>query len=648
MKRVLILFMAMLLLAVSLPLQIFAISTEEENISKVVDVTALPFNSIINPDLNNLNTYEIQDVGMFSGNVYRYVAQEPTALAVSMIPDGSFSDVINLECIIFVFLLNNQDQPVYELVSSYYDVAWDSPVIELDEPGEYYIFPCNSAQSPSACYFNAIDVSCETDIPDFRETEVALPGEGDLWSWDASLRTLTLKNGFVSYSFYDTAISLPSDSKIIVEGECSMFSWTDAIHSEGNLEIILGEQANFSITTFSEYAIFTSNGNISIIGTGVDNSYMNVSSAHYGIYVGEEGSMLFSDCNMTIMGYESAIYNNNGTISIENSKINITNSLEGIINAYDADFVTVSAEYGMNIKSSTLNIDVLGNAIKCFKGDLIFIDFNSYISAQTGRGIITQESSSLQLQNGIISIYSCNESLIINDGKLILDNVAFVFNTLDEEKICHIDDGIEYNGSVRIKSADGNNYVGEWNDSFIKNGNIILRNENEENISAIFITAYWGGNADNNIVTGINGELCYDRDSFIFFEADVEEYALTYPNIGDTKWCVAFWQIINTDLFGYVGENGTQIEASLLSGGKYVLRVAFQKQYYSDEGWVFAEEPSESDFYYVDNAFEVAMPVIDNTDTGDCCPGLFSILSFMIITTSYCVFKIRRIRYTNY
>ena len=175
-------------------------------------------------------------------------------------------------------------------------------------------------------------------------------------------------------------------------------------------------------------------------------------------------------------------------------------------------------------------------------------------------------------------------------------------------------------------------------------GNIVLYNENEEPVSADFITAYWAGNEENNIVAGINTDICYERDSYITFNTQVEEYALNYPNIGDMKWCAVYWQILDTDIYGDVCDSVNQIDASLLPGGKNIIRVAFQKQYYTDTGWAFAEDATEEDFFYVDNTIEVAMPVIDDTDTGDCCPGLFTILSFMLITAFCYVIKNNRVK----
>ena len=103
MKRILILFFIMILIFVSLPLQIFAVSTEEEK-SKVDELATLPYSDVINEDLSNLNTYEIQNIGTFAGNVYRYTVQESITLAANMIPVGSLSDIIDLECIIFVLI----------------------------------------------------------------------------------------------------------------------------------------------------------------------------------------------------------------------------------------------------------------------------------------------------------------------------------------------------------------------------------------------------------------------------------------------------------------------------------------------------------------------------------------------------------------
>ncbi len=644
MKRFLILILATALLCVSVPFQIFAEDTNDEVVippeSEVYEMTSLPFYDKINVDGIASGYYDIPEMGKYCGSVYKLNVDAPMGIAINMYSiTSSMTEMLDTECMLHVFKANPDSPSGYEHVQSCYEIYWYAPVVDFNDPGEYYLLFCNYADMFAECVIYAYDVSTETVFPDFRDEEVPLPGENDLWAWDAETKTLTLKDGLDAKVFYDTAISLPEKSTIVIEGRVVLDTWKDAIFSEGDINIIIKDNSNLSIYSKSEYGLYTDNGNITITGEG-ENSYLNFVSNHYAIAIAEEGSLDISGCKVSIYGKELAVAVNNGLVNFTDSQIDIT-GLEGIVCSYDEDFVTMSTEYGLQAISSTIKITTEGNAIKVFRGEISFVDCNTQLISSSGRGIIAQETASLFFSGGAVYIESGSEAIIVNYGSASFENIAYCFSVPDYDKFCYVSDGIIYDGDVRIYAGEDMIFLGAWSASFMKNGNVILIDEAGEEYSAFLVASYWEGSADENTVTGIDSTICYDRDSIISFTTYSEESSQAFNNEGDIKWSAISWEILDTNINGLIAENAGQIDTSALAGGTYTLRVQFQKQILYPIGWIYIDPPTDSDIHYVDVVFEVEMPVIDDTDTSDCCPGMFTVLSILILASFVGVYKIR-------
>lgn len=644
MKRFLILILATALLCVSVPFQIFAEDTNDDVVNppagEVEEITSLPFYDKINEGGIASGYYEIPEMGKFCGSVYKLNVDAPMGIAINMYSiTSSMTEMLDTECMLHIFKANPEAPSGYEHVQSCYEIYWYAPVVDFEEPGEYYLLFCNYADIFLESVIYVYDVSTETVFPDFRDEEVPPPGENDLWAWDAETKTLTLKDGLDAKVYYDTAISLPEKSTIVVEGYVVLDTWKDTIFSEGDINIVIKDNSTLSIYSKSEYGLYTDNGNITITGEG-ENSYLNFVSNHYAIAIAEEGSLDISGCKVSLYGKEVAIAVNNGLVNFTDSQIDIL-GLEGIVCSYDEDFITNSTEYGLHAISSTIKILTEGNAIKVFRGEISFVECNTQLYSSSGRGVIAQETASLFFSGGAVYIESGSEAIIVNYGSASFENVAYSFYVPDYDKFCYVSDGIIYDGDVRIYAGEDFIFLGPWSDSFMKNGNIILIDEAGEEYSAYFMASYWEGDINKNTVTGIDSTICYDRDSIISFTTFSEETSQTFHNEGDIKWSAISWEILDTNINGLIAENAGQIDTSALPGGTYTLRVQFQKQILYPIGWIFIDPPTDSDIHYVDVVFEVAEPEIIDPDTGDSCIGILTILSVLVLASFVGVYKIK-------
>lgn len=622
MKRFVLILVAVIIACLSIPMQIFAENTEDKD-SSVYEVNNYPFVDTVNGDGDSKIPYIVTDKGEFTGKVFKINITEYTQLAFDVCPINSMYDIINVECIIFIFTANSEDNTKYDLIDSYYDVAWHAPIITFESPGEYYVYCCNYSDNTSSCVVSIEDATNEIIMPDFRDAEVRLPNEDELWSWDATSKTLTLKNGFTLTAFEETAVYLPDGATVVVEGTVAILCWTDALYSEGDMLIQLQPGADLYIKTFSEHAMYTNNGSITITGTADDignKPSIEILSSHYAIYVGEEGDVTISDCDIDLCAYEAAIYNNNGKIQISNVNMNIYNSLEGIINIYDVDFITDSTEYFILFNNSVINIAAYGNAIKSLYGNVDFIDCITDITSKTGRGLISTQNSSLTVRNGKFSIVAASEAIIVNDGSATFDKVPFYLKTESDEKLLYVSSEIICSDNIRIASSGDLSYVGIWDNSYHKGGNIILRDENDTEISAKVLMSVQQGDKEKNTVTGINNTV-YERDALVSFITNVGELQYKYYNIGDTRWRAVSWEVVDTQLGGSledVQQSWGEFYVNELSGGSYILRVRFEKQTYDGNNWLYAIEPKDEEINFIDVAFQVKEPP-KVPEVGDCC-----------------------------
>ena len=641
MKRCILFFLTLILiLTATIPSFAFATDNQQEIPSLFYDITNYPFIDTVNSPSDVLIPYTVENKGEYVGKVYRLNVTDTLTLAFDMCPVTSIEDIINIESFIFVFAKDTLEDGsvMYNLIDMYNDVSWHAPVITFDEPKEYFIYCCNKAAETVPCVLKIENATNETVLPDFRNEEVRLPENDELWQWDGQTHTLTLKDGFLLKTFSDNALNVPVDTKIIIEGSVSILSWSDIICGEGNISVELMPGAHLTLITYSEYAIYTNTGSIDISATIESNESkptVLITSSHYGLYTGEEGSISINGCNVTMDCYETAIYNNNGTIDVDDCNLTINNSLEGIINAYDVDFVDKSTEYHTNFTNSSVSIATYGNSIKNIYGNINFDNCEVNIHADTGRGIIASVASSLCVKDGRFVVITGNEAILINDGNFVLDNTSFYLRTVDGDNIVYIKSGIICDDNIEITSNSDLSYAGKWSNDNFKSGNIVISNDASEFESAVLFRSFFQGDITFNSITGIDKDIYVDGENIDFSVSS--QNPDKYINIGDTKWQAVSWSVLNTDLVGHFDDDTASFSIKELKDGSYSLNVEFVKQYYDGEEWVFYDSIDESMVCFVDITFNVDNP--EPPQVGDCCTYFMPLTVILLCTTTVLIRK---------
>lgn len=237
---------------------------------------------------------------------------------------------------------------------------------------------------------------------DFTSQSVPVPGTGDLWAWDETSRTLTLKDGFTLENTdpdQDGAITLPGDSTVIVEGEAK-------ISSEGKFGIV-------------------SYGNLTIRGTDPQTSRMEIKVRY------RDGEAVSADGNLTV---ENCAFSSSGLnyllhavmdVNIHNARIESQTSLHGISN-----------EYG--IYSEKGNISITG-------GSSVFIT-DAYMAIISDGGLISITDSNVSVEDSVGGIVGGILAMESNQSSITAVNSSI--------SISETDLGIASIGNVFLKDCD--------------------------------------------------------------------------------------------------------------------------------------------------------------------------------------------------
>ncbi|MFI3313800.1 MAG: stalk domain-containing protein [Eubacteriales bacterium] len=251
------------------------------------------------------------------------------------------------------------------------------------------------------------------------------------YSWDASSRTLTIKEGYVlSFSSMDYAVYLPEDSTIVLEGDLSISSCTYGILCDGDL-LITGD-GDITLQYMTKNAIFTqaTNGTITILDTSV---YMNFCIT--GIAA---PNLVISNSTYRYLLGEFAIMTT-GTLDIKDgSNVAGLGMTSSVVNIADSE-VTSNYVYGfegVNIVNSEIDSVVLvpegDDYVGTIYGDMSYTEdnfsrFNAIRFAEGSSLTIVNETADLSEH----IVYPENGNIVIVDGALILpDGVSEAdFNT---------------------------------------------------------------------------------------------------------------------------------------------------------------------------------------------------------------------------
>ncbi len=242
----------------------------------------------------------------------------------------------------------------------------------------------------------------------------------DFYSWDASSRTLTIKEGYVlAFSAMDYAVFLPENSTIVLEGDLSISSCTYGIICDGDL-LITGD-GDITLQYMTKNAIFSQadNGTITLLDTSV---YMNFCIT--GIAA---PNLVISNSTCRYLLGELAIMTT-GTLDIEDGSnvygLGITSS---VVNISDSELNSnfVYGFEGVNIVNSDIESVVLvsegDDYVGTIYGDMSYTEDNfsrfNVIRFTEGSSLaIEYETADL---SGHI-VYPENGNIVIVDGELIL------------------------------------------------------------------------------------------------------------------------------------------------------------------------------------------------------------------------------------
>lgn len=273
-----------------------------------------------------------------------------------------------------------------------------------------------------------------TSYLDFTGSSVPTPGEGDLWSWNAETKTLTLEDGFILYcTTNNTPIVLPSGSTVYVKGTATIIadSDSDAIYCDDD---------------------------ITISGVDAATSVLNVECGDDGV---DCESLAISGITMDIFANDNGLFVYDGELSVQNSVISIMSENESIYGE-----IELTAENSkFNLRSEEEGIQVNGD------GTITFTDCDVHIDTLFGyEGISTDEEGSVTVSGGRLVI-KADDTLIATDA-LNLENVFVDFDTTyNLLNIFTPEDFAGIPGTLRMYDEDGELvYEGEWKAEFLSSG----------------------------------------------------------------------------------------------------------------------------------------------------------------------------------
>lgn len=344
----------------------------------------------------------------------------------------------------------------------------------------------------------------------FIGTDVPVPDEDALWSWNAETKTLTLKDGFSVFCDADhenhySAICLPDNSTVAVEGTATVITAigdgdtddaSDAIYCTGALTVQgkKGGSSRLIIDSASHSINLHRYSDESGISLTVKDIGLELISNRYGIYANDMDLMLENvkfaassvDSNaaviraedITVLDSSLELEGNNlgiradGDISIKNSSLYLKTWNDGI--RLHSDYTTLRAE-----SSSIITLcrdESIDGADDC---KIELIDCYTYLdSTYDEEGIYCLgENSSITISGGSFTSRAKEDAL--EAGSITLEDVVFELETVDEDYTLldfngNGGTGFSLPGVFRLYDFDGELlYEGEWTDDLIFGGDLV-------------------------------------------------------------------------------------------------------------------------------------------------------------------------------
>lgn len=450
---------------------------------------------------------------------------------------------------------------------------------------------------------------------DFTTETPPVPGEDDLWSWDADTKTLTLNDGF-KISTVDCAIILPDGATVNVNGEVSVISLeADGICCLGDVDINMCEDANLNIKA-GYIGIYTPTGQINIKDGGDKEGMfpvLDIEANYHCIAVvddnhrpsidGKTSGISISDCDVRLVSVDDSIvirelYDSEvgSDIVFDNSALTIESEYYGIYNNNGA----------LRFNESFVDISSRRKCIYILN-DVEITDCETVLTSKYDDGIAVEDGD-VNLTNGSITI-NAKTSCIETNNKLNLNNINFCMylteHTNNDILKCFIDgewgEFIVYDGKANIL------HEGEMTDEikamFENEGMFAFEDENGDKVYAKILASKFNGDKEKNQVIGVEEE--YQPDQEIEFDIYTDGIDMEYPVWSFTRFNARSWEILDTELTGFCDVEENIIDISSLEEGTYTLRVRFEQQIYQNEYWAYYTNPTDEHIDFIDIEFNV-------------------------------------------
>lgn len=451
--------------------------TVNDIIASSVSVPALPYNETLNSDSLPLASPD-QNVGdqYFYGKAYAVDLQQDETLGIKLYDESEEQD---LTLVIYTRAISGDYEYVHHFdTDNYYDDG-ENVVFKADSSQTYYIVARSWGKSEFSGKLEIERAEISTAL-DFTGDTAPAPSQGDLWSWNAAEKILTLKDGFDILTFGSSAIRLPAGATLAVEDgaaakiSCYSSNYDDAVYVEGDLTVTMGDGAVLEVNGLEGEAI-DSLGTLTVTGpenaavtpvikcvadedglvSGDDmvlkNCSFDILCSGDGIYAGSDFTA--TDCNIKIVSYDQGMdLDNNGTVSkavLTNCVLDILSRSDEAIEGDDVSLINcrsrLSAPEDDCIKCNGVGV------FTCTGGSLWATGEDDIIDAEN-KIVLKDVALYLESEGGFDSaIYSGNqfaEQLAIDGNFRLYDNNGQMIYQGE------LTDAL-YNGNTQLTAADG-------------------------------------------------------------------------------------------------------------------------------------------------------------------------------------------------
>lgn len=451
------------------------LGTVSDLLDSAVSVS-LPYSESLDSGSLSL-TAEDQNVNdyAFYGKAYAVDLQQDEALGIKLYDESEEQD---FTLVIYTRAISGDYEYVHHFdTDNYYDKG-ENVVFKADSSQTYYIVARSWGKSEFSGKLEIERAEISTAL-DFTGDTAPAPSQGDLWSWNAAEKILTLKDGFDILTFGSSAIRLPAGATLAVEDgaaakiSCYSSNNDDAVYADGDLTVTMGDGAVLEVNGLEGEAI-DSLGTLTVTGPEnaavtpvikcvayedcldaediiLENCNFDLMCGSDGIYAGSDFTA--TDCNIKIVSYDQGMdLDNNGTVSkavLTNCVLDILSRTDQAIEGDDVSLINCRSRLSAP-EDDCIECNGVG-IFTCTGGSLWATGEDDIIDA-ANKIVLKDVALYLESEGGFDSaIYSENqfaEQLAIDGNFRLYDNNGQMIYQGE------LTDAL-YNGNTQLTAADG-------------------------------------------------------------------------------------------------------------------------------------------------------------------------------------------------